>query len=74
MAQTEKISISLTGEMAAMVRAALRVWRIEKTAGDVLIDAIGVEEVRRLWNEGIASGPATDGMTALKALRARYES
>ncbi len=74
---TEKMSISLPAKMAAMVRSAvasgdyastsevvrdaLRVWRQHQSEGDKMIEAIGVEEVRRLWEEGLASGPGTSG-------------
>jgi antitoxin ParD1/3/4 len=45
-----------------VVRDALRVWRgQQQSAGDRMIDAIGIEEVRRLWHEGLASGPGTSG-------------
>jgi len=89
MSNIEKMSISLTSEMAAMVRAsvktgdyastsevvrdALRLWRSHQSEGDRMIDAIGIEEIRRLWNEGIASGPALDAKKAFDALEARYE-
>jgi len=74
MSNIEKISVSLTPEMAQMlrgavasgdyastsevVREALRLWRgKQQSVSDAMIDAIGVDEVRRLWDEGIASGP-----------------
>lgn len=90
MSNIEKISVSLTPEMAQMlrgavasgdyastsevVREALRLWRDkQQSVGDAMIDAIGVDEVRRLWDEGIASGSAKNGAEVFKALRARYE-
>jgi antitoxin ParD1/3/4 len=90
MSNIEKMSISLTSEMAAMVRAsvatgdyastsevvrdALRLWRDrQQSTGDAMIEAIGVEKVRRLWEEGLASGPAIPGNEVFAALRARYE-
>jgi antitoxin ParD1/3/4 len=90
MSNIEKMSISLTSEMAAMVRAsvatgdyastsevvrdALRVWqRQQHSVGDAMIEAIGVEKVRKLWEEGLASGPALPGNAVFAALRARYE-
>lgn len=77
MAKIEKMSISLTPEMAAMVRGAvatgdyastsevvrdaLRVWRTHQSPGDAMIAAIGEDEIGRLWDEGIASGPGKSG-------------
>jgi antitoxin ParD1/3/4 len=65
----EKMSITLTPELAAMineavatgdyastsevVREALRDWRVKR-----LVRQQQIEEVRRLWDEGIQGGPA----------------
>jgi antitoxin ParD1/3/4 len=91
MSNIEKLSISLTSEMAAMVRAsvatgdyastsevvrdALRLWqRQQHSAGDAMIEAIGVEKVRKLWEEGLASGPGSSGSMddIIARARARY--
>lgn len=65
------------GEYAStseVVRDALRVWRgRQQSVGDRMIEAIGVEEIRRLWDEGIASGSPVDAKKAFDALEARYE-
>jgi antitoxin ParD1/3/4 len=69
MATIERISIALTQEMAALVRAAvesgeyasnsevirdaLRDWTLKRTRQRQQMD-----ELRRLWEEGLASGPA----------------
>jgi antitoxin ParD1/3/4 len=69
MAKVEKISIVLPADMAALVRRAvetgdyasssevireaLREWKARRAARS---DAIG--EIRRLWDEGIRSGPS----------------
>lgn len=68
MSSAEKMSITLTPELAAMVneavatgdyastseviREALRDWRMKQLARRQQI-----QEIRRLWDEGIQSGP-----------------
>jgi antitoxin ParD1/3/4 len=68
MSGVEKISIALTPDMAAVVRKAvesggyasnsevireaLRDWQMKQ-----IIRQQQVEEIRRLWDEGIVSGP-----------------
>lgn len=57
-----------------VMRDALRLWqRHQQSEGDRMIEAIGIDEVRRLWNEGLASGPAKPGNAVFEALKARYE-
>lgn len=84
MQNVEKLSIALTPEMATMVREAvktgeyattsevirdaLRLWKADQQAR-----ALEVEELRRLWREGIESGPAEDGPAVFARLRRRYE-
>jgi antitoxin ParD1/3/4 len=69
MAHVEKISIALTAEMAAVVRQAvesgdyasnseivreaLRDWKLKRA-----LRQQGIEEMRHLWQEGLASGPS----------------
>ncbi|HIJ37430.1 MAG TPA: type II toxin-antitoxin system ParD family antitoxin [Rhodospirillaceae bacterium] len=83
MANVEKVSIALTQEMAAEVRAAvergeygsvsevvrdaLRDWRMRRT-----VDALEIEELRRLVAEGIDSGPGLDAGLVFDRLRARF--
>ena len=83
MQNVEKVSVALTAEQAAMVRQAvetgeyasvsevireaLRLWKAEQQAR-----ASEVEELRRLWREGIESGPAEDGPAVFARLRRRY--
>jgi len=71
MANVEKISIALPADMASLVRSAvetgdyasssevireaLREWKARRAARS---DAIS--EIRRLWDEGIKSGPSKD--------------
>jgi antitoxin ParD1/3/4 len=68
MANVQKISVALTSEFVALlkeavasgeytstsevVRDALRDWKVRRTTP--MLDAA---ELRRLWNEGVASGP-----------------
>ena len=69
MANVEKLSIALTPDMAAIVRQAvesgdyasasevirdaLRDWKLRRALGQEM-----VLELRRLWQEGLDSGPA----------------
>ena len=79
MANVEKVSIALTPEMLAVVREAvesgeyasssevmreaLREWKRRRA-----LERKEVEELRRLWEEGLASGPGRLGdMAAIKA-------
>lgn len=87
MPSVEKISIALTQDMAALVREAvesgdyasasevvrdaLRAWKLKRA-----LEEQQVAEVRRLWREGLDSGPAGAlDVDALKqAARARHEA
>ena len=85
MATIEKISVALTAEMAALVREAvasgeyastsevvrdaLRDWKLNRVLRDLQI-----AELRRLWEEGLASGPSRDGEEAFAELKRRYEA
>jgi antitoxin ParD1/3/4 len=87
MATIERLSIALTQDMAALVRAAvesgeyasnsevirdaLRDWTLKRTLQQQQID-----ELRRLWEEGITSGPAGPlDMAAIKQeARRRFEA
>jgi antitoxin ParD1/3/4 len=79
MPSVEKISIALTPEMAAAVRAAvasgeyvstsevireaLRDWQVRRS-----LHRKELEELRRLWQAGVDSGPGTlADMQAIKA-------
>ncbi len=79
MPAVEKFSIALTMEQAALVRQvvesgeyasnsevirdALREWKLKRDFQQTEID-----ELRRLWNEGLKSGPGKLGsMKAIKA-------
>ncbi|HRD68215.1 MAG TPA: type II toxin-antitoxin system ParD family antitoxin [Candidatus Competibacter sp.] len=87
MPNVEKVSIALTPEMAAavrqavesgdyasnseIVREALRDWKLKRA-----LQQQEVEELRRLWQEGLHSGPSRfAGMADLKAeARRRLEA
>jgi len=87
MANVEKVSIALTPEIAAVVRQAvesgeyasnseivreaLRDWKLKRA-----LQQQEVEEMRRLWNEGLHSGASRfAGMAEVKAeARRRLEA
>ena len=82
MANVEKLSIALTPEMAGLVRQAVASGEYA-TTGEVVREALRewkqrhavqpqpIEELRRLWEEGLASGPGRfENIAAIKA-RAR---
>jgi antitoxin ParD1/3/4 len=87
MANVEKVSIALTPEIAAVVRQAvesgeyasnseivreaLRDWKLKRA-----LQRQEVEEMRRLWNEGLHSGASRfAGMADVKAeARRRLEA
>lgn len=78
----EKISVAITPEMAAMLRAAVESGDYASTS-EVIRDALRMwktreeamarrtEELRRLWQEGLDSGPAVDGPETFARLRQR---
>ena len=84
MANVEKMSVALTPEMAAMMRQvvdsgeyasasevmreALRDWKFRRAQREQAID-----ELRRQWDAGIASGSAQDGEAVFERLSARLE-
>src|SRR3954452_24746776 len=78
-----------TGEYATageVVGEALRLWQGERRGGGGGGEALRrgqaerqarareAEELRRLWREGVESGPAQDGRAAFARLRQRIES
>jgi antitoxin ParD1/3/4 len=82
MANVEKVSVALTAEMAAMMRQlvesgeyasasevmreALRDWKFRRSQREQAID-----ELRRLWDAGIESGPPIDGEQVFARVRSR---
>ncbi len=85
MANVEKLSVALTPDMVAEVRAAveagdygsvsevirdaLRDWRLRRR-----IESLETEELRRLVQQGIDSGPGLDADDVFDRLRARFGS
>ncbi len=83
MSKIEKISVALPSEMVAAIRAAvesgdyatnsdvmrdaLRDWRMRRR-----VEEIEIEEMRRMVQEGIDSGPSLDGETEFARLKAKY--
>ena len=83
MGKVEKISIALPHDMVAdlkaavdrgeyattseAVREALRDWRLKRK-----VEELDVEDLRRLVQEGIESGPSVDAETVFARLRAKY--
>jgi antitoxin ParD1/3/4 len=82
MANVEKLSIALTPDMVAELRAveggdygsvsevvrdALRDWRLHRK-----IETLETEELRRLVHEGIDSGPGLEADAVFARLRARF--
>jgi antitoxin ParD1/3/4 len=60
-----------TGEYTStseVIRDALREWKLRRSW-----DKIDAEDLRRLWDEGLASGPASDAEPAFARLRGKYE-
>ena len=83
MANVEKLSIALTPDIVAEVRAAVeggdygsvsevirdavRDWRLRRK-----IETLETEELRRLVHEGIDSGPGLEADAVFARLRARF--
>ncbi|AZN96154.1 type II toxin-antitoxin system ParD family antitoxin [Mesorhizobium sp. M9A.F.Ca.ET.002.03.1.2] len=85
MANVEKVSVALTPEMATMMREvvaageyasasevmreALRDWKVRRTQRDQAINELG-----RLWDEGMASGNAVDGNQAFARIKSKLDA
>ena len=85
MANVEKVSVALTPEMAAMLREAvaageyasaselmreaLREWKERRT-----LRQRAIEELGRLWDAGIASGPPSDGDAAFARIKSKVDA
>jgi antitoxin ParD1/3/4 len=83
MSNVHKVSVALTPEMIGMmkeavdagdytstsevVRDALRVWKTRRAAHDA-----GIEDLRRLWREGLESGAPIDGDALFERLHQKY--
>jgi antitoxin ParD1/3/4 len=85
MSKIDKISIAITREQHAkikaavargdyastseVIRTALREWEVKEE-----MRRLEGERIGRLWDEGIASGPAVDGPPVMERLRAKYRA
>lgn len=83
MTKIDKISIAITREQHAkikaavgrgdyastseVIRTALREWEMKEE-----MRRLEGERIARLWDEGIASGPAVDGPPVMERLRTKY--
>ena len=83
MSKIDKISIAITREQHAkikaaverrdyattseVIRTALREWELKEE-----LRRLEGERIGRLWDEGIASGPAVDGPATMRRLRDKY--
>jgi antitoxin ParD1/3/4 len=83
MSNVQKVSVALTPEIVAMlkhaidtgeytstsevVREALRVWKMRRTEHEMEI-----AELRRLWKEGIDSGPPINAEPVFRRLRRKH--
>jgi antitoxin ParD1/3/4 len=83
MSKIDKISITVTREQhekikaavdrgdyastSEVIRAALREWELKEE-----LRRIEGERIGRLWDEGLASGPAVEGPPIMERLRAKY--
>jgi len=85
MANVEKVSVALTAEMAAMMRQVVETGEYA-SASEVMREALrdwkfrrarrerAIEELGRLWDAGVASGPAVDGEEAFSRMRSKLEA
>ncbi len=83
MPNVQKVSVALTPEIVAMlkeavdtgeytstsevVREALRAWKFRRTEHEM-----DIAELRRLWNEGMDSGPPIEAERVFRRLRQKY--
>jgi antitoxin ParD1/3/4 len=83
MTKIDKISVAITREQHAkikaaidrgdyastseVIRTALREWEMKEE-----MRRLEGERIARLWDEGIASGPAVDGPPVMERLRTKY--
>lgn len=83
MANVEKISVALPPEMVGLlreavasgeyasasevIRDAMRDWKLKRKIAE-----LDVDDLRRLVQEGVESGPAVDADTVFARLRSKY--
>ncbi len=83
MSNVEKLSVAVTPEMASLMRAAVDAGEYASTS-EVVREALrdweyrrkqreqAIEELRRLIQEGIDSGPSVDGEQFFERMKAKY--
>jgi antitoxin ParD1/3/4 len=84
MANVEKLSVAVTPEMASLMRNAVEAGEYASTS-EVVREALrdweyrrkqrdqAIEELRRLIQAGIDSGPSVDGEQLFERLKAKYK-
>ncbi|WP_306049926.1 type II toxin-antitoxin system ParD family antitoxin [Oceaniradius stylonematis] len=85
MANVEKVSVALTPEMAAMMREVVEAGEYA-SASEVMREALrdwkhrrtqrtkAIEELGRLWDAGMNSGPAIDGEEAFARIGQKLDA
>lgn len=85
MANVEKMSVALTPEMAATMREVVEAGEYA-SASEVMREALrdwtykraqrakAIEELGRLWDAGIASGPASDSEEAFARIKRKLDA
>lgn len=85
MANVEKMSVALTPEMAAMMRQVVEAGEYA-SASEVMREALrdwkqrrmqrakAVEELGKLWDAGMDSGPALNGDEAFARIRQKLDA
>ena len=83
MSNVQKVSVALTPEIVAMLREAVETGEYTSTS-EVVRDALRMwkarraaherdtEELRRLWQEGVAGGRSAEGEAVFGRLRDKY--
>lgn len=85
MSKIDKLSITVTREQhekikaavergdyastSEVIRTALREWELKEE-----LRRLEGERIARLWDEGIASGPAREGPPIMERLKSKYEA
>jgi antitoxin ParD1/3/4 len=83
MANVEKLSVDLTPDIVAEIRAAVQggdYGSVSEVVGDALrhwrlrrkVETLEIDELRRLVLEGIESGPSLEAHAVFARLRARF--
>ena len=85
MSNVEKVSVALTPEMAALMRHVVEAGEYA-SASEVMREALrdwkqrrlererAIEEIGRLWDIGVASGPSVDGPEAMERINRKLEA